>query len=550
MLPPVANNYRAARRLNILGAGGANPMTRIEWASPTQRAVFKWGPTPMLAAGGFGASKTYATCLKALWLSDVYPGNRGVIGRRVWDELKKTTMATFFKLCPPEAWSHGGRRADSDKVLRLNNGSEILWLHLNQTDVDIKNVLRGLEINWFLLDQAEEIEEEMFDILLGRLGRWEKARVPRWQVESYEWTFGRPWPWRHPADNRPIPPTYALLTCNPDTELHWLYRRFHPDSPAWQDRYRALGYHMFTLSSLDNRFLPEQNRAELMLKDESFKRRFVYGLWGIPEGQIHEIHPSSIIPGTPQALRFVLDRCQGSLYRILDHGDASPTCCLWAGSDSDGNVFIYREYYQADRLVSDHRREVAALSLLDKGFGSPFDLADPAIFHKVMQKHGGRWSVADEYADSTHFAAADAIYWRPADNNEIATRNRINEYLRFDAARIHPFTKERGAARVFFVERAPDYPLGCWYAIRETRGQRRKKTGTDLGKPVFSDDRDPGVPDHAYDCLRYLIGARPPLSSRPETRRRPEFYFLDHKQPALAAVGAGRGVLYPLPRRF
>ena len=61
-----------------------------------------------------GAGKTYALCHKALWVSDAFPRNRGVIFRRVAKELRQTTMATFFKICPPDFYTHGGRRNDQD----------------------------------------------------------------------------------------------------------------------------------------------------------------------------------------------------------------------------------------------------------------------------------------------------------------------------------------------------------------------------------------------------------------------------------------------------
>lgn len=81
----------------------------LEWASPVQEAIFRYGPYPLCASGGFGTGKTYALCHKALWLSDKFPRNRGVIFRRVAKELRQTTMATFFKICagyqPPKAGS-------------------------------------------------------------------------------------------------------------------------------------------------------------------------------------------------------------------------------------------------------------------------------------------------------------------------------------------------------------------------------------------------------------------------------------------------------------
>jgi hypothetical protein len=51
-------------------------------------------------------------------------------------------------------------------------------MHLE--DPNVQGLLKGLEIKWFLGDQAEEDPEhieEIFDLLLGRLGRWDPAEV-------------------------------------------------------------------------------------------------------------------------------------------------------------------------------------------------------------------------------------------------------------------------------------------------------------------------------------------------------------------------------------
>ena len=53
------------------------------------------------------------------------------------------------------------------------------------------------------------------------------------------------------------------------------------------------------------------------------------------------------------------------------------------------------------------------------------------------------------------------------------------------------------------------YPNGVQHILRETRAQSRLKIGTDLGKSMLSDERDPGIVDHAYDLVRYAIAARP-----------------------------------------
>jgi len=502
----------------------------VDWASAKQEAAFKYGPSPLCCSGGFGAAKTYALCMKALYLSDLYPKNRGVIARKVAKELGLTTQSTFFKICPPAAYDpqFGGRRADSENYLRLaHSNSEILWLHLEDQDID--KVIRGLEINWFILDQAEEISEDIFDTLLTRLGRWDRAEVPDNVLAEAGGIEN--WQWKNPVTGRPVPPTYAMLACNPDAETHWIYKRFHPDSQDWKDYYSTIGYRMFSMPSHENKFLPKQNLEEMRRKDATWRRRFLDAEWGIPEGQIHDVKPESIIPGTRAIADYLRIRCR--LHRTLDHGDASPTCCLWWAVDKDGNCFAYREYYKPNLLVSEHRKTIRELSADEKYVQN---LADPSMFFKTMQKYGGRWAFADDYADRNPkhgFDPANALDWQPADNDEMGTRNLINEYLRLQGTgeihrgteptlvgnisvapgqeipRIHPITGEYGYwPRLFFIAKSEDWPHGCYEAIRQSRSQRRVRVGTDLGKPIFTDDRADGIPDHAYDPVRYFISSR------------------------------------------
>jgi len=444
-----------------------------------------------------------------LWLADVFPGSRWVIGRRRWTELQKTTMQTFFKLCPPAAYHPFGRRADTEKILRLNNGSEIYWLYFD--DPEVATVIRGLEINGVFLDQAEELSEEVFDLLSSRLGRWDQAKIPKWLTEECTG-----------EDGRVSVPPFMIIACNPDNELHWIYRRFHPESPD-HDRspgldpntaeplpsYKEQGYRMITMSSDSNKFLAKAALKQLMTQDESFQKRYRRGEWGIPEGQIHEISQLSILDGDPGFVQQLLSEC--TLHRTFDHGDTAPTCCVWWAVDKFGNVFAYREYYAALPFISTHRHAIAQLSgvFTERPESYMRQLADPSIFRKEQHK-GDLWSVADEYADVSMGDKRTAIFWEKADNDEMGTRNRINEYLRIDPNRKHPVTGKLGAPRLYFIRKTDRYPLGVENLSLQTNAQRREKVGTHLGKPIFSEERVDTIPDHAYDTLRYFIASRAP----------------------------------------
>jgi hypothetical protein len=465
-------------------------------------------------------------------ISDMFPGNRGLIARKISKELVATTMKTFYKLCPPQAYDKG-RRSDSDNYLRLNNGSEILFMHMDSEDTE--SIIRGLEINWFLLDQAEELDEGIFDLLMARLGRWDQAVVPESVIEE----GGGLEEWPYKVRGRVVVPNFAMMTCNPDHELHWIYRRFHPESSEHWERtvpvineegvetgertsYREMGYRMVQMSSRENKFLSPYNLQIMLSKDKAFVDRFVDGVWGMSEGAIHEMDPLSIIPGDAYTLEHLLRTCRLGI--TLDHGDSSPTVAVFWATDRDGNEIALGEYYQPAKLISYHRKAITELKQgVFRGDYAEL-LADPSIFYKTAQRNGGRWSVSDEYSDCVNLSRENAIFWQAADNNELGTRNRIGEYLRVDPDRVHPFYKDKGSPRLFFLKKGDNYPHGCNHILTETRSQRRKKIGTELGRAVFSDDRDTTIPDHAYDCLRYRIASRPPLAALPNVKMNPNSF--------------------------
>ncbi len=529
------------RERNIRHLATAHEPTPLDFAGPKQEEGFRYGPAPLCLSGAYNSAKTVTLCLKTLYIADLYPGYRWFVGRKVWDELRKTTMSSFFKFCPRRAWEPNGRRSDTEKILELNNGSSYIWGHLD--DPDTLTLVRGLEINGFLLDQMEELYEEIFTALMPRLGRWDRVTVPQYLVDNYRKETGKPWPWIHHETGKLMAPSYALGTCNPDHELHWIYERFHPNSQKhWEKHipvemeprlladgtfapvgsrvsYHDLGYKMIELSAYDNKYATRQSLEEMESQDATWKRRFLYGKWGIPEGQIHDVKDASVLEPTSAVLSHIAERC--TLHRTMDHGDSAPTAVGWSAVDGDGNIFLYREYYMPNKLISEHRKNISGMSQYER-YG--FQLADPSIFGPSMQKHNQRWSVAEEYADCTNLPRETAIFWAKADNDEFGTRNRISEYLRpqgvwelvdgvpIEVPRIHPITKEKGMwPRLYFVKKTQEYPNGCDQVIRQLKSQRREKLGTDNGKPIFSDERDSKIPDHAYDFLRYLIASQPPV---------------------------------------
>ena len=486
----------------------------IQFANRAQREFYYATARNQCFSGGFNNGKTYAGCFKSFTLLSTFPNYRMAIARQTLADLKKTTMQTFFKICPKEILA---RHNEQDGFTEFINKSCIYWPHLDKVD---ESTLRGLEINSALVDQAEETEEKVFDVLDGRIGRWDNAEIPETlKAQMDNWPTSR-------KTGKLIAPSYNMLLCNPDTQFHYIFRKFHPDSLERRPNfYYVEGEWDAELGSIET-------YNEALTHDEEWVAKFVRGQWGISNAQIHTLPSDSILEPDEDLLARI--KLKGNLFRVLDHGDASPTCCLWFAV-LDGCFICYREYYCPNQPISQHRRNISDLS---EGEIYSGNFADPSIFRKTAQKDGGFWTVADEYMDKR--VSGPALNWIPADNNEFATRNRINELLRSSGAVFHPIRKSPKVPSLYFIKKSETYPQGCFHAIKEIQSQRRKSLGYIDGKAIFCDDREDSVADHAYDCVRYFVAMHGSGRSLPQRRISPNSfkYFQMMKKRAQGLVAA------------
>lgn len=453
-------------------------------------------------SGGFGNGKSYGGSQKILFLLTQFPNYRVAVLRASSSDLRRTTQATFFKICPPDIINHVEHKSYTD----FNNGSRIYWLHLDNYD---ENIVKGLEINTALTDQAEEIGEQIYLILDSRVGRWDMAEVPEHlKPERFP---------KNPATGKPMAPSYNLLLCNPDEKHHWIYRRFHPESvehnqvrerlnrrTGKQEIYKWSDTHvMIQATSYENPALSEETLKAMEDRGPSFVKRFVMGEWGSSGGSLFDILPESKLYEFPEHLfRTILS--EGRLYRSLDHGDASPTVVLWYAVWKRW-IFVYREYYRGGESISEHRKNIEFLSQNEFGIPEKYqgNFADPSIFNKTQQKKGGVFSLADEYITDEYKGLP--IFWQPSDNNEYLTRSKVQESLKRREHLVNPISLDQGSPKVFFIMQTKDYQMGCNRTIIEIESQKYEKIGTINGQDVFSDDRDGKVTDHAYDSYKYGI---------------------------------------------
>jgi len=433
-------------------------------------------------------------------------------------------MQTFYAMLDPAHYAKGARN-DNDGYLRLNNGTEIFFIHLDTPDS--LTLLAGIELNFGFVDQAEEISEVAWETLETRVGRWSYAEVSDELVKEHERT-GHAWPWRTKGDGKVLPPPYLFATANPPgDELHWLFEHFSEDSEDWKTKWRLQGYQYRKTDTRENRFASKQNIDVLLSRDDAWVDRFVRGNWGRPEGCIFRVDPLSILDYDPTLVARIRNMMR--LGRALDHGDTAPTCCLWGAADGESNLYIWQEYYQPgigkdgrEYGISDHRRAITEMSA---GLNITSNLADPQIFYKSRNisgfaKRSERWSISQEYMDRRLITEDTTIRWTEADNNEDATRMRLREYLKIDNGHRHPVTGQFGAPHLYFIQANDEYPHGCDKVIAELKAAKRVQIGESNGKPIFSDERDPTIADHALDALRYYVVSHPSPMPSPQPLKR------------------------------
>lgn len=487
----------------------------VKFANPQQRAFYYANQRNQCFSGGFNNGKTYVGCLKVFTLLTTFPKYRVAIARQVLADLKRTTMQTFFKICPHDLVE---RHNEQDGLTVLKNGSQINWMHLDKVD---ESSLRGLEINSVLVDQAEETEEKVYDVLDARIGRWDGAEIPSSLLSRFS-------DWPRSKQGKLLAPSYIMLLCNPDTQYHYIYRKYHPDSLEKETE------NFFVEGQWDSTLGSEESYAKALKRGDEWVEKYVRGRWGLSEAQIHRVSSDSLLEPTDELLDKI--KRKGNLFRSMDHGDSSPTCCLWFAVL--GGVYIcYREYYLGNEVISKHRKNINELSFDEKYTAN---YADPQIFKKTAQKDGGFWTVSDEYL--TRDIPEPPLFWIPADNNEYATRNRINELLRPSHGKGHPVTAQETAPGIYFIKRTADYPYGAYQSINQLQSQRRKLVGYVDGKSEYCDEREESVTDHAYDPIRYFVamhGSGNTEPKRPISRNTFRwFQMMKKRQAGLVAASA------------
>lgn len=290
--------------------------------TPAQRRFMESAVKEVLMSGAFGGGKSLPGCEKGLFLSLRYPMNFGAIVRKTFTSLRNTTLQTWLNdVCLPE---HKQSFNQTTNVYTLINNSQALFMGL-----DDPQKAGSLELGWCFVDEASELDEDDYLMLLGRI---RLSRVPFRQM---------------------------FLATNPSNTDHWLYkrfydeggRRFHYDeevaaelaesgkgTPILNPRGQVVSYReawvveqigdsnreVIESNSLQNPYLPQDYIQVLQSYDGVFRERYVLGHWIGFEGLVYEEYD----PRRHVIEPFEIPR-DWHRYQSIDFGYTNPFVCQY-----------------------------------------------------------------------------------------------------------------------------------------------------------------------------------------------------------------------------
>lgn len=290
--------------------------------------------------------KTRAVCEKVIrWLLKC-PGSRGLFIRKTRASLTQSVLVTLERDVLPDNPKiypdmHSQLRQTRSSY-RFPNGSELICAGADNPDR-----IMSTEFDLIAAFEATELLEDDWEKLTTRL---RNGRMPFHQAIA-DCNPGPPSHWLNQRANRPYSIPDALKGVLPPSrvgqkQMTRLNSR-HEDNPVlwdsdkmtWTDRGAV---YMSKLHSLTG----------------ARKLRLLSGLWAASEGLVY--------PEYDPAIHVLKERFEipamWRKIRVIDPGFTNAFSCCWYCFDTDSRMYLYREWYRTQMLVSDHAAKIKELS--------------------------------------------------------------------------------------------------------------------------------------------------------------------------------------------
>ena len=215
----------------------------------------------LVYGGGAGGGKSWLGCSWLMKMCMAYPGTRWFMAREVLKDLKRSTLATFFKVAKKYNLEKHFRYNSHQGEINFINGSQILLIELKYKPSDpLYQDLGSTEYTGGFIEEGGEIHFDGYEAL-------KNSRIGRQYNDKYN---------LYPK---------ILVTCNPTK--NWLYHLFYKPSMNG-----TIDDDCCFIPSLvgDNIFIDSKYKQGLLgFKNEGQKQRLLYGNWD------YEDEPEQII---------------------------------------------------------------------------------------------------------------------------------------------------------------------------------------------------------------------------------------------------------------
>lgn len=248
-------------------------MTAPAPVRPPQRVVATPAQEKFLAAlfsnryrflafgGAIRGGKTICALLAVATLCKVFPGSRWAIVRKDLPSIKRNVLPAYGKV---RGWFSGflGPVNRSDWTAQAANGSEIVFFTESLDEDPDLDRWKGLEVNGFVLEEANELAEKSFAKAIERAGAW---------IIPSDTATGAV---------RNQPPPFILLTFNPAS--NWVRHTFYD---PWKHGALKAPFYFQPSTVADNPHLPAEYLENLKTLPPNEYKRFVEGDWDAVAGR-------------------------------------------------------------------------------------------------------------------------------------------------------------------------------------------------------------------------------------------------------------------------
>lgn len=419
-------------------------------------------PKYIAYVGGIGSGKSLIGCISMLMQAVLYPGDY-LICRQFLPELRITVYKTFLEICPKELIQE---KHDTSMTIKIkSSGGKTSNIYFRQLEEPDK--FRSMNLSGFLIDEANQVSEEAFLLLQGRL-RGNGLRK-------------------------------GLIVSNPNGH-DWLYRWFSRKDHLKSDSAKNQ-YHLIMAPSTENHHLPEGYIESMMMSwsDDRIKRE-IMGSFDAFEGMVYHEFRRDVHVVKPFRIPDSWER-----HIRIDHGYRNPAAVVFSAISPDGEVYVYRELYQTEWLINEiiqgnkKERKVGIVQLLN-----PNEKFQTAKIDPSTRARRGTTGASDYDEYIKHWPDTFPSL-QMAKNDVQVGIDRVKSYLK-----VHPKTKH---PMLYIFE-------SCTNLLEEITTYRYQELRPNQEGKKSENEKPVKVNDHALDALRYMIVDLPePYVINPEDDR-------------------------------